>query len=135
MACGALSTGFISDKLFKSNRSRPIAIFMFLAMIVMILIYLVPPHMKIVGMILLFLAGIFVYGPQSCYWALCPDLFGRHRSATAIGIMNFCAYLFAAVGEPVIGIVIDSTGSTSSVFAFLAGMSALGVLSILPVRR
>lgn len=135
MAFGALSTGYISDKFFKSNRSRPIAIFLFLAMIVMLLIYLVPPEMTVVGLVLLFLAGILVYGPQACYWALCPDLFGRYRSATAVGMMNFSAYLFAAGGEPLIGWIIDVTGSTAAVFGFLAGVCALGALLILPVNR
>lgn len=135
MALGALSTGYISDKFFKGNRSRPIAFFLFLAMIVMVLIYFVPPERKIIGLVLLFLAGVLVYGPQSCYWALCPDLFGQYRAATAVGIMNFSAYMFAAGGEPLIGWVIDTTGSTASVFAVLSISCAMGWVLILPVRK
>lgn len=134
MALGALSTGYISDKFFKGNRSRPIAFFLFLAMIVMVFIYFVPPERKIIGLVLLFLAGVLVYGPQSCYWALCPDLFGQYRAATAVGIMNFSAYMFAAGGEPLIGWVIDTTGSTASVFAVLSISCAMGWILILPVR-
>jgi MFS transporter, OPA family, glycerol-3-phosphate transporter len=135
MAFGALSTGYLSDRFFRANRSRPIAIFMGLAAVVLLLIYTVPPEMKAVGLVLLFLAGFLVYGPQSCYWALCPDLLGRYRAATAIGVMNFSAYLFAAAGEPFIGRVIDVTGSTTSIFAVLATSCALGAVLILPVRR
>lgn len=135
MALGALSTGYLSDKYFKANRSRPIAIFLFLAMIVMLLIYVTPPEMKFAGLVLLFLAGVLVYGPQSCYWALCPDLFGRYRSATAVGIMNFCAYMFAAGGEPLIGWAIDMTGTTTSVFAILAVSCALSAILIIPVKK
>ena len=135
MAIGALSTGYLSDRFFNANRSRLISIFLFLAMIVLFLIYVVPPEMKFLGLVLLFLSGFLVYGPQSCYWALCPDLLGRYRAATAIGIMNFSAYAFAAFGEPLIGWLIDTTGSTESVFALLAISCGLGALSILPVRR
>jgi MFS transporter, OPA family, glycerol-3-phosphate transporter len=135
MAFGALSTGYLSDRVFKANRSIPIAILMGLATIVLLLIYVVPPDMKIAGLVLLFLAGFLVYGPQSCYWALCPDLLGRYRAATAIGVMNFSAYLFAAAGEPLIGWVIDTTGTTTSIFAVLAASCALGAILILPVRR
>jgi OPA family glycerol-3-phosphate transporter-like MFS transporter len=135
MALGALSTGYISDKFFKGNRSRPIAFFLFLAMVVMVLIYFVPTERKIIGLVLLFLAGVLVYGPQSCYWALCPDLFGQYRAATAVGIMNFSAYMFAAGGEPLLGWIIDTSDSTASVFAVLAISCALGWILILPVRK
>lgn len=134
MALGALSTGFISDKLFASNRSRPIALLMTLAAIVLLLFYLFPPEWLVLGVILLFLAGFFVYGPQSCYWALCPDLLGRHRAATAIGVMNMWAYFVAAATDPLIGWVIDLYGTTP-IFALLAVSCFLGALVILPVRR
>ena len=134
MALGALSTGFISDKLFASNRSRPIALLMMLAAIVLLVFYLVPAEWLVLGVILLFLAGFFVYGPQSCYWALCPDLLGRHRAATAIGVMNMWAYFVAAVTDPLIGGVIDLYG-TAPVFALLAVSCLLGAIVILPVRR
>ncbi len=134
MALGALSTGYISDKLFASNRSLPIALLMTLAMIVLLLIYIVPPHMIGLGIVLLFLAGFLVYGPQSCYWSLCPDLLGRYRAATAIGVMNMWAYFVAASTDPLIGWVIDQHG-TFPVFLLLAASCALGALVILPVKR
>ncbi len=134
MALGALSSGYVSDRLFGSNRSRPIAIYLFLAMIVLLLIYVVPSDQLILGIVLLFLAGFLVYGPQSCYWALCPELLGRYRAATAIGVMNMWAYFVAAITDPMIGWVVDHYGSLP-VFLILAASCALGVLAILPVRR
>jgi MFS transporter, OPA family, glycerol-3-phosphate transporter len=134
MALGALCSGYISDKYFASNRSRPIAILMTLAMFVLLLIYAIPPDWLIVGIVLLFLAGFLVYGPQSCYWALCPDLLGRYRAATAIGVMNMWAYFVAAITDPFIGWIIDHHGTTP-VFLLLAASCALGALVILPVRR
>lgn len=134
MALGALSSGYISDKLFGSNRSRPIAIYLFLAMIVLLLIYVVPPDRILLGVILLFLAGFLVYGPQSCYWALCPELLGRYRAATAIGVMNMWAYFVAAITDPFIGWVVDHYGSLP-LFLILAASCALGVLVILPVKK
>lgn len=134
MALGALSSGYVSDKLFGSNRSRPIAIYLFLAMIVLLLIYVVPSDQFILGIVLLFLAGFLVYGPQSCYWALCPELLGRYRAATAIGVMNMWAYFVAAITDPMIGWVVDHHGSLP-VFLILAASCALGVVAILPVRR
>jgi MFS transporter, OPA family, glycerol-3-phosphate transporter len=134
MALGALSSGYISDRYFGANRSRPIALFLALAMVVLLLFYALPPERIVVGMILLFLAGFLVYGPQSCYWALCPDLLGRYRAATAIGVMNMWAYFVAAATDPFIGWVIDQRG-TSPLFLLLAGSCALGALVVLPIRR
>lgn len=134
MALGALCSGYLSDRMFGSNRSRPIAIFMFLAMVVLFLIYFLPPERLLLGIVLLFLAGFLVYGPQSCYWALCPDLLGRYRAATAIGVMNMWAYFVAAATDPLIGWMIDHHGTTP-LFLLLAGSCGMGALVILPVRR
>lgn len=134
MALGALTTGYISDNFFKSSRSRPIAIILALAMVSLIGMYFVPSNWLFLGMILLFVSGFLVYGPQACYWALCPDLLGRYRSATAVGVMNMWAYFAAAISGPLIGWVVDHFG-TFPVFLLLAGSCALGALLILPVRR
>ena len=135
MAFGALSSGFISDKLFRANRSRPIALFLILAAGVTLAMYLVPREYYLVGLVLLFLAGFLVYGPQASYWALCPDLLGRQRAGTGVGLMNAFAYAFAAVGGPTIGYVVQRTADTASVFGITALACSLGTLCILPVRR
>jgi OPA family glycerol-3-phosphate transporter-like MFS transporter len=134
MALGALSAGFLSDKVFGSNRSHPIALFMALAMVVLFLIYVMPVEWVGLGIVLLFLAGFLVYGPHSCYWALCPDLMGRHRSGTAVGVMNFWAYMVATATGPLIGGAIDRFGTTV-LFLILSASCALSALAILPVRR
>jgi OPA family glycerol-3-phosphate transporter-like MFS transporter len=135
MAFGALCAGQISDRLFASNRSRPIALFMAAAAVVSTLLYLVPDDQPVLGTALLFLAGFFVYGPQASFWALCPDLLGRARAGTGVGVMNAWAYLSAAIAEPMIGRVIDTTGQTGSVFAVVAGLSLAGGILILFVRK
>lgn len=134
MALGALSAGYISDRFFGSNRTHPIALFMVAAMVVLFLIYVTPVERIGVGVVLLFLAGFLVYGPHSCYWALCPRLLGRQRAATATGVMNFWAYVVAAATGPLIGWAIDQFGTTV-LFLILSVSCALGALVILPVRR
>ena len=134
MALGALCTGFVSDRFFGSNRSRPIAILMSLAMVVLFLIYITPAEWLGAGIVLLFLSGFLVYGPHACYWSLCPDLMGRHRAGTAVGVMNFWAYMVAAATGPVIGYTIDNF-DTTVLFLLLSASCALGALVILPIRR
>ena len=83
---------------------------------------------------LLFLTGFFVYGPQAAFWALCPDLLGTRLAGTGTGMMNFCAYLFAGLGEPLIGFAIESTQSTHSVFLVVAASCILGATLMTFVR-
>jgi OPA family glycerol-3-phosphate transporter-like MFS transporter len=135
MALGAVLNGQLSDRLFGSNRCRPIALFLTLGAAAAGALYLVPREDILAGLALLFLAGFLVYGPQSSFWALGPDLLGPSRAGTAMGVMDLFAYGFAAVGEAGIGLVIRETGTTAAVFPVVAACCLAGAVLILPVRR
>ena len=125
MAFGAMASGWISDALFKSKRSPVIIICMFMAATFAFLMYIVPRESWVVGIISLFFAGFFVYGAQSSFWALSPDLLGRKRTSTGIGVMNFFAYLLAGLGEPLIGYVIETNDYEYDLVFPLVGTSCL----------
>lgn len=127
MALGAMTTGWVSDRFFRSNRSRVIGLFMLLAAVCSGAMFLLPKSHTLV-LPMLFLTGFFVYGPQSAFWALCPDLLGRERSGTGTGIMNTFAYVFAGFGEPLIGWLIETTDQTAVVFAVVAAACLIGAL-------
>lgn len=135
MALGALFFGQLSDRVFHSNRSRPIAISMGAAGIVAALMWLFPDAGLGVGLSLMILAGFFVYGPQSSFWPLCPDMLGRRCAGTGVGVMNSIAYLFAGLGEPLIGRMIDVSGDTGSVFGLTAVFCWISAGIVLFVRR
>lgn len=134
MAAGALTAGWLSDRFFGGSRSRPVILFLLGAA-------LCAGGMSALGresalaVPLLFLTGFFVYGPQSAFWALCPDLLGKRLAGTGTGMMNFFAYLFAGLGEPLIGGVIQSTGSTLMVFPVVAVACLAGALLMALVRK
>ena len=109
MAFGALTSGWLSDRVFRSRRAPVIVLFMGLAAAFSVAMYFIPKEQVTLGLIVLFLCGFFVYGPQSAFWALCPDLLGVKRTGTGTGLMNFHAYLFAGLGEPFIGWMIESS--------------------------
>ena len=108
MALGALASGWLSDRVFRSRRWPLISLFMTLAAGCSFTMYFVPRDNHGVGLVVLFLCGFFTYGPQSAFWALCPDLLGTKRAGTGTGIMNAHAYAFAGLGEPFIGYLIES---------------------------
>ena len=125
MALGAVSFGYISDLLFNKNRSQSIAVGMIISCVIAILIYFVPVHNHLLIGILMFTSGFFVYGPQANFWTLCPDLLGTKLVGTGIGVMNMFAYVFAAIGEPLFGKLIDFTGNTANIFLFVALICAI----------
>ncbi len=135
MAIGAATNGWVSDRLFNSKRYIAIVLYMALAAVTSLYMYTIPVTDLYKGLVVLFLCGFFVYGPQSSFWALCPDLVGHKRAGTAIGVMNFFAYLFAGLGEPLIGGYMDTHGDTSAVFLIVAIASAISATVALFIRR
>ena len=107
MALGACTSGWLSDRVFRGKRWPLISLFMLLAALTSLWMYFIPRSNHGLGIFVLFLCGFFAYGPQSAFWALCPDLLGRKRAGTGTGVMNFYAYLFAGLGEWLIGILIE----------------------------
>lgn len=134
MAIGALSNGWISDKLFASRRDKAIILYMVLAALTSIWMYSIPMN-SMAGVMALFLCGFFVYGPASSFWALCPDLVGAERAGTATGIMNFSSYLFAGLGEPLIGRLLDSTGTIATIFPIVAISCVLSAVIAIFIKR
>lgn len=134
MALGALSGGYLSDRVFHSNRTRPIALLLSLGAVVALTMYFVPREHNVLGIGLLFLAGFFVYGSQSSFWALCPDLLGTKRAGTGVGVMDAAAYAFAALQGPLFGALIAWYGGVA-IFSATAVSCALAVAVILLVRK
>jgi len=134
MALGASTNSWLSDILFGSRRYPAIISYMVLAAIIAITMEFVP-NGSLLGIFGLFLCGFFVFGPASSFWALCPDIFGRHLSGTATGVLNFISYACAGLGEPLIGRVMDHTGNTSVIFPIVAGLCLCSAFSSLLIRR
>ena len=82
MALGAVTSGWVSDRIFQGKRWPLISLFMFLAALSSLGMYFIPRDNHGLGLIVLFCCGFFAYGPQSAFWALCPDLLGHRRAGT-----------------------------------------------------
>ena len=145
MALGAVTGGWISDKVFHSVRWKLISSFMTLAAIASMIMFFLPRGHS-AGIMILFLCGFFAYGSQSAFWALCPDLLSHNRAGTGVGIMDFFAYLFAGFVSPLIGKMIEShavfdsaTGvmvdNTALVFPVVASACIISAIIGLFIRR
>jgi len=134
MAIGAVFFGTISDRLLNYNRPAAIRIGMLASAAVTLVICLSPAINLFAGGVLMFAAGFFVYGPQSAFWLMSPDLLTEKYIGTGVGIMNMSAYVFAAVGDPLWGYLIDKTGKTSSVFGAVIIICLLCAATISRIR-
>jgi OPA family glycerol-3-phosphate transporter-like MFS transporter len=134
MACGPLVNGQLSDRIFGSRRDRPIILFMLIGAACAVTLFLADLG-TIGGIVVLFLAGFFVYGPQASFWALCPDIAGKVMAGTATGVVNCFSYVFAGAAEPIIGHLIDYTGNTGMVFPIVATCCLCSALTALTIRR
>lgn len=142
MALGAVASGWISDRFCQSRRSGVISSFMVLAAISAAAMYVLPRGHAL-GLPLLFLCGFFAYGPQSAFWALAPDLLGRARAGTAVGIMNCFAYAMAGLGEPLVGWCVQhnpwsatpGVENTALVFPIVAVFALCSAFLALFIRR
>lgn len=135
MAFGAVSAGWISDRVFGGKRALPVILFLGIAAVCASGMAVLD-RTSLLALPLLFLTGFFVYGPQSAFWALCPDLLGKRLAGTGTGMMNFFAYLFAGLGEPLIGHLIESNNhSTHMIFPVVAVACALGAILMSFVRK
>lgn len=135
MALGALASGKLSDTWFRGRRWTLISLSLVAAAITSSGMYLLPQG-DVRGLPLLFLCGFFAYGPQSAFWALCPELLGTHRAGTGTGVMNTFAYVFAGLGEPLIGYVIEhNKAGAVLVFPVIALSCLLGALIAPWIRR
>ena len=79
--------------------------------------------------VLLFVAGFCIYAINGTAWAYATDIGGRVFSATTSGVLNFSAYMGAAVQSFVYGFLLDKIGWISvfvSLSVFCTLMAVLG---------
>lgn len=135
MAIGAVSNGWISDRVFGSRRGKTVALYMLLAIVASLSMYSIPASQVALSIATLFLCGFFVFGPYASLFALCPDLVGVKRAGTATGMLNFYSYLFAGLLVPAFGIILDRHSDTSNVFLAVAVACAVSFVAALLIRR
>jgi len=133
MAVGAATTGVLSDRIFPRNRALPVVLLMTLGAFMVMALYAAPKSNALVTCLLLLFAGFSVYSPQAAYWALGPELSGASRGGTATGLMDANAYVFAALGELLIGRMVDLTGTTMAIFPVIAGACLLAAALAAPL--
>jgi OPA family glycerol-3-phosphate transporter-like MFS transporter len=124
MALGALVEGEAVDRFFGGDHPRLIVGSLLLGAGATLGLLAVPPDGRSIG--LLFVAGFLVFGPFPSFTVLGAELLGPRAVGAGVGFMNAVGYGTAALGDVVMGGVIDATGRTAAIFAVAAGACLLG---------
>ena len=86
-------------------------------------------------MILLFFAGFFIYAINGVVWAFAADVGGRVFSSTAAGILDFAAYMGAAIQSMVYGFILGD-GKWNVLFIYVAVFCAIiSLVSLLSSKK
>lgn len=75
-------------------------------------------------LVCLFFAGFFIYAINGTVWAYAADVGGRVFASTASGILDFAAYMGAAIQAAVYGFILTA-GNWNAVFISIAVFCAL----------
>ncbi|MBQ8061683.1 MAG: MFS transporter [Bacteroidales bacterium] len=99
---GMLCAGWMSDRFFKGKSHRVCAVEMFLVALCMIALHLLPKDSSpVLVLILLALAGFFVYGPQAMLGVTAVKHATKKAASTAVGLIGLMSYgsvIFTGVG-------------------------------------
>jgi OPA family glycerol-3-phosphate transporter-like MFS transporter len=127
MAMGALVGGDAVDRLLGGNHPRLIVLSLALAAGATLALGVAPPDGR--SLVLLFAAGFLVFAPFPSFTVLGAELLGPQAVGAGVGFMNAVGYGTAALGDVVLGAVIDATGSTRAIFAVAAVACVVGAVA------
>lgn len=122
---GGLSAGYISDLFYQKRRGIVGASFMLILAILIAISWQLPQEHNVAGIVLLFLMGFFVYGPQVLIGVASADFVSKKAIGTANGLAGTMGYVGAAISGAGVGCLIDDYG-WSSVFIFFIISSLVG---------
>ena len=138
MGIGTLVVPWLTDRFCPQERLPAAIISAVVAAVTTVVIFLLDPSgtMQLILIeIMLFIAGFSIYAINGIIFTYAADIGGRVFSGTCSGILNFSAYLGAAVQSVVYGFVLDN-GGWSVVFLSIAAFDMLiAVLGIIGGRK
>lgn len=135
MGIGTLIVPWLTDRYCPDNRLRAAVVSAILGAISIGIFYMLDPTVGIELLlieIMLFIAGFCIYAINGIVWAYSSDIGGRVFSGTSAGILDFAAYMGAAIQSLLFGFMLES-GGWNNIFmitaAFCLLIALLGAVS------
>ena len=130
---GMLSAGWITDHLFKSKGQRVCVIEMVLTGLCLLAIHLLPDGTSpVVMLVLLALAGFFLYGPQALFVVITGNQVTKKVASAAAGFVGLFSYLSTLFTGAGVGLLSDRFGDAfwNNLFLIMACIAVAGGLLI-----
>lgn len=130
---GMLSAGWITDHWFHSKGQRVCVIEMILTGVCLLAIHLLPDGTSpVVMLVLLALAGFFLYGPQALFAVISGNQVTKKAASAAAGFIGLFSYLSTIFTGAGVGVLSDKFGDAfwNNLFLIMAGIAIAGGLLI-----
>ena len=134
MGIGTLVVPWLTDRFCPNNRLSAVVISAAVGAVAIGVFFLLDPRIPVQLVlieVLLFVAGFCIYAINGTCWAYATDVGGRVLSGTSAGILDFAAYMGAAVQSIMYGFLLQSGGWNVvflSIAAFCLLMAVLGIV-------
>lgn len=135
MGIGTLVVPWLTDRFCPNNRLSAAVVASVVGAAAVYVFYLLDPTVPVqlfIIELLLFVAGFCIYAVNGTAWAYATDIGGRVFSGTSAGVLDFAAYMGAAVQSVVYGFLLESGGWNIvflSISAFCLLIAVLGVVN------
>ncbi|MBP3236200.1 MAG: MFS transporter [Bacteroidales bacterium] len=130
---GMLVAGRISDTFFKGRSQRTCAVEMILTAICLLALWLLPDGSSpVLMLILLSLAGFFLYGPQALLGVVASNQVTNRAASSAVGLIGLCSYASVIFTGAGLGWFTDKFG-WGDVFLLMSIVAVIGSFFIFPL--
>ena len=127
---GMIAAGYISDKFFKSRSQRVCVIEMALVAICLVALhYIQDMNTPVLFLLVLALAGFFLYGPQALLGVVASNEVSKKAASSAVGIIGFMSYFSTLITGYPLGKFADTYG-WHPIFILMAFIAVIGTLII-----
>lgn len=125
---GTIFAGWATDRIFKGKAHRMCFVCMICAVAFMSAFILLPGIPVVASIILLAMAGFFIYGPQALIGIASANHATKEASATANGLAGVFGYVGSFLSAIGIGIVADNFGWDIVIYMII-GVGVLGAIT------
>lgn len=130
---GMLVAGWFSDKIFKGRTQRTCAVEMILTAICLVALWLLPEGTSpVVMLVILSIAGFFLYGPQALLGVVASNQVTNKAASAAVGLIGLCSYASVLFTGAPLGWYTDHFG-WGDVFLIMAVVAVIGSFFIFPL--
>lgn len=128
---GMLFAGWITDHLFKGKAQRVCFIEMILTAVCLLVLWMLPKGGNpVVMLVILAIAGFFLYGPQALLGVTASNQATKKAASSAVGLIGLCSYASVIFTGAGLGWFSDHFG-WDYLFLLMCGVAVIGGLIVL----